>query len=322
MGNSGSIASQGRGRKAARPGEIPTPGWRDVALRVKDQLSKDNISLVAAGVAFYSVLALFPALAALISIYGLVAEPGQVQEHMDSLSALLPREAYSIIREQFVALASDRGSELNFGVLGGLLLALWSASAGMKALITSLNIAYDEEERRGFLRFTGLALGLTVGAIVFIILALGLITVLPSLLDVMGLGQFGRGFFSLARWPLLACFVLVGLSMLYHFAPCRDPARWQWVSWGAGIATLLWTLGSIAFSIYVDHFGNYNKMYGSLGAVVALFMWFFVTGFIVMLGAEINSELERQTTKDTTVGPSQPMGQRDAHAADTLGKVP
>ena len=311
-----------RGRNAPSPTDIPSTGWRDIALRVKDQLSADNVSIVAAGVAFYGVLALFPALAALVSLYGIVMDPHDIERHMTSVGSLLPHEALAIIREQLKSVTESAESALSFGALGGLLLALWSTSKGMKALVASLNIAYDEEETRGFLKLTGLALLLTIGAVLFIVFALSFITILPFLLEGLGLGVVGQTLLSLLRWPLMAFVVVAALAVLYRYAPCRDKPQWQWVSVGASIASLLWIVGSIIFSMYVENFGKYNETYGSLGSAVILFMWFFVTAYIILLGAEVNAEMERQTKKDTTVGPREPLGERGAYAADTVGEVP
>lgn len=316
---SGENNTEMRGRGAAFPEQIPTPGWWDIVLRVKDQISKDNVSLVAAGVAFYGVLALFPALAAMVSLYGLINDPQEVQQQIQSVSSFLPQEAQTLIRDQLTSIATSGGSVLSFGAILGLLIAFWSASKGMSAMITSLNIAYNEEEKRSFIKVTALALGLTVGGIIFVILTLFLITLLPTILETLGFGQTIQTVLSMGRWPLLAIIVMGGLAVLYRYAPCRNKPQWQWVSWGAGIATLLWIVGSSAFAIYANDYSSYNQTYGSLGAAVILLMWFWLTAFIVMLGAELNSEMERQTKKDTTDGQSQPMGNRGAYAADTLG---
>lgn len=311
-----------RGREASLPRELPKEGWRDIAWRVYEQVSKDNVSIVAAGVAFYLILALFPALAALISIYGLVTSPEEVQEQITSMSDMLPEEAQPVIQEQMTSVATSAGASLSFGAIGGLLFTLWSASKGMAALITALNIAYNEEETRSFLKSTGLALLLTLGAIVFIIVTLFFITTLPVLLQTLGLGNVGQRLLSMARWPILALVFLTMLAVLYRYAPCRHKPKWQWLSWGAGIATLLWIIVSIGFAFYANNYGSYNQTYGSLGAAVVLLMWFWLTAFIIMLGAEINSEMERQTRKDTTAGEQKPMGERDAYSADTLGPQP
>lgn len=309
-----------RGRNATQPGQIPKTGWWDILLRVKDQISRDNVSIVAAGVAFYAVLALFPALAAMVSLYGLFTEVSDVQQQITSLSSFLPQDAQTLIEEQLTSISTSGESALSFGAIGGLLFAIWSASKGMSAMITSLNIAYNEEEERSFIKVTALALGLTMGSLIFVILTLFLITLLPAVLGMLGFDQRIQTVFSLSRWPLLAVIVMGGLAILYRYAPCRNYPRWQWVSWGAGIATLMWIIGSSAFAIYANDYSSYNQTYGSLGAAVILLMWFWLTAFIVMIGAEINSEMERQTRVDTTEGEPEPMGQREAYSADTLGQ--
>ncbi|MEO6202017.1 MAG: YihY/virulence factor BrkB family protein [Nitrospirales bacterium] len=308
-----------RGRKADVPGQIPKFGWWDILVRVKDQISSDNVSIVAAGVAFYGTLALFPALAAIVSVYGLITSQQEVQEQITSISDFLPQDAQSIIHEQLMSISTSTESALSFGAIGGLLLAIWSASKGMTGLITSLNIAYNEEETRGFVKITALALGLTAIGIIFLILTLFLITMLPTVLRLFGFGEVAQISLSLARWPVLAGIVMLGLSLLYRYAPCRNKPKWQWVSWGAAIATIFWIVGSSAFAIYANDYSSYNQTYGSLGAGVILLMWFWLTAFIIMVGAELNSEMERQTTKDSTVGEPQPMGQREAYSADSLG---
>ncbi len=310
-----------RGRNATQPNQIPKTGWWDILLRVKDQISQDNVSIVAAGVAFYAVLALFPALAAIVSLYGLFTEVSEIQQQITSLSSFLPQDTQTLIEEQLTTISASGGSALSFGAIGGLLFAIWSASKGMSAMITSLNIAYNEEEKRSFIKVTALALGLTVGGLIFVILTLFLITLLPAVLGMLGFGQKMQTVLSLSRWPLLAVIVMGGLAILYRYAPCRDYPRWQWVSWGAGIATLMWIIGSSAFAIYANDYSSYNQTYGSLGAAVILLMWFWLTAFIVMVGAEINSEMERQTRIDTTEGEPEPMGQRQAYSADTLGRT-
>ena len=312
----------GRGRRAERPRDIPTPGWRDIALRTKDEISDDHVSITAAGVAFYALLAIFPAIAALISIWGLVADPAQIEQQIGSVAGMLPQEAASILRDQVHKVASNAGGALSFGLIFGLLLTLYSAAAGMKALIEGLNVAYDEQEKRGFIRYNLVALGLTLGAIVALIVALGLIAVLPALLGSLGLGSTAATLIAWLRWPLLFVFAMVALAVLYRYAPSRDEPRWRWVSWGSVIATLLWVLGSIAFSLYVRNFASYDATYGSLGAVVILLMWLWLSAFIVLLGAELNSEMEHQTAEDTTAGPPRPLGERGARMADTVGRTP
>lgn len=312
----------GRGRQAERPGEIPKAGWRDILLRTRNEMSDDHVSMVAAGVAFYGLLAVFPAIAAIISIWGLMFDPQQIQQQVAQLSGAMPEDAAAIIREQAEKVAGNAGAGVGLALIGGILLTLYSASKGMKALIEGLNISYDEEEKRGFLKLNLVAFALTLGLLVTMLVSMGLIVVLPALLGGLGLGSTAQTLVNWLRWPLLALVAIVGLAVIYRFAPSRDRPRWTWVSWGAVLATLLWIIGSIAFSIYVSHFGSYNETYGSIGAVVVLLMWFWLSAFIVLMGAELNAEMEHQTRRDTTQGEPDPMGERGAEVADTLGERP
>ncbi|ABA57578.1 Ribonuclease BN [Nitrosococcus oceani ATCC 19707] len=309
-----------RGRKARHPGEIPTKGWRDIAYRIKDSLDDDNISIVAAGVAFYALLAIFPALVAMVSIYGIIADPADVQRQFDALSGILPTEAQVLLSEQLRRITSQASTALSVGVGVGVILALWSATRGTKAFIIALNIVYGEKEKRGFLKLNAIALMLTLGAIVLAILALGMIVVLPILLSYLDLPEIFQVLASLLPWLLLAFTFILGLAVLYRYGPSRSEARWRWVSWGAVAATVLWIVGSALFSFYVANFAQYNKTYGSVGALIILLMWFFVTAYIILLAAEFNAEMEHQTKVDTTRGKPQPMGERGAYVADTVGK--
>ncbi|KFI23137.1 YihY/virulence factor BrkB family protein [Nitrosococcus oceani] len=309
-----------RGRKARHPGEIPTKGWRDIAYRIKDSLDDDNISIVAAGVAFYALLAIFPALVAMVSIYGIIADPADVQRQFDALSGILPTEAQVLLSEQLRRITSQASTALSVGVGVGVILALWSATRGTKAFIIALNIVYGEKEKRGFLKLNAIALMLTLGAIVLAILALGMIVVLPILLSYLDLPEIFQVLASLLPWLLLAFTFILGLAVLYRYGPSRSEARWRWVSWGAVAATVLWIVGSALFSFYVANFAQYNKTYGSVGALIILLMWFFVTAYIILLAAEFNAEMEHQTKIDTTRGKPQPMGERGAYVADTVGK--
>jgi membrane protein len=318
---SSAAAEEGRGRRAERPREIPKAGWRDILLRTKNEISDDHVSMTAAGVAFYGLLAIFPAIAALISIWGLVADPQQLEQQIEQLSSNLP-QAGSIISDQARKIATGAGTGVSLAAIGGVLLALYSASKGMKALIEGLNIIYDEDEKRGFFRLNLMALGLTLGMIVVLIVSVALIMAAPTLLGSLGLGSTVQTLVAWLRWPVLFVVAVVGLGILYRFAPSRDEPRWHWVSWGAVLATVLWLVASILFSIYVQNFGSYNETYGSLGAVVILLTWFWVSAFIVLMGAELNAEMEHQTKRDTTKGKPQPIGKRGAHAADTVGRRP
>lgn len=312
--------NDGRGREARRPSEINKAGWRDVLLRTKSEITGDHVSIVSAGVAFYTLLSLFPAIAAAISVWGLLADPQQIEQQIEAVAGYLPQQAAEIISTQAREVASGAGGGITFAAIGGLLLALWSASKGMKALMEGLNIAYDEEEKRGFIKLTLVALCLTLAAILGLVVVLGLIAVLPVLLGSLGLGATVSGLVSLLRWPLLFVLMMVALAAIYRYGPSRNAPRWRWVSWGAVVATLLWVAGSIGFSVYVRNFGSYNETYGSIGAIIILLTWFWLSAFIVLAGAELNAEMEHQTGRDSTGGRPQPRGRRGAQMADTVGE--
>jgi len=314
------VAHGSRGREAATPSAIPARGWKDILLRVKDQVGADNISIVAAGVAFYLFLALFPAIAALVSVVGLVVNPGEIERYIAAAGEVMPPEALAIVAGQVQQLASASSRTLGVSLVVSVMLALWSATAGTKALMTALNIAYGEEERRGYLRYYGTAILLTLGAIAFAVLALALVAVLPAVLAWLPVPQAVRTALGLARWVILAGAFVLALAVVYRLAPDRRQPQWRWVSWGAAAATVLWLLGSALFSIYVANFGDYNKTYGAIAAIVILLTWIYLTTFVVLLGAELNAEMEHQTRVDSTVGAPRPMGRRGARVADSLGE--
>ncbi len=312
-------AEKGRGRHADTPTQIPSKGWKDILWRTYEEFGKDRVTSVAAGVTYYALLALFPAIAALVSIYGLFADPGTIQDHLSALSGVLPSGALDIIRDQVTRIASKGGGALGFGFIFGLALSLWSANAGMKAVFDALNIVYDEEEKRSFIRLNLQSLTFTLGAIAFLLIALAGIIVLPIILKFIGLGSGTEWLVSLARWPILLIGVVFGLALIYRYGPSRDKAEWKWVTPGGIVAAVLWLAGSMLFSWYVANFGSYNETYGSLGAVIGFMTWIWLSTIIVLLGAEINAETEHQTAKDTTEGIRQPMGARGARVADTIG---
>jgi membrane protein len=312
-------AEQGRGRSADNPAEIPAQGWKDILWRTYEEFNKDRILSVAAGVTYYALLAVFPAIAALVSIYGLFADPATIQEHLSAMSGVLPGGALEIIGEQVSRISSQGGGALGFGFIFGLVLSLWSANAGMKAVFDALNIVYDEEEKRSFVKLNLMSLSFTLGAIFFIILAIIGIIVLPIVLNFIGMGSGTEWLLSLARWPVLLIGVVFALSLIYRFGPSRDKAEWRWVTPGGVVAAVLWLAVSMLFSWYVANFGSYNETYGSLGAVIGFMTWIWLSSTVVLLGAEINAEMEHQTAKDTTEGSHQPIGARGAQMADTVG---
>ena len=308
------------GREAERPSQIPPRGWFAILRRVMAEVKEDNVSLLAAGVAFYAMLAIFPAIIALVTVYGMVADPAEVESQVGEFAKGLPSGADQLITEQLRNVVNAGEQALSIGLALSLLAVLWSASGGVQGLVKSLNLVYDERETRGFLKLRGLSLLLTLGAIVVAVVALALITVFPAVIDDLGLGEAGELAASIGRWVILALLVLVALAVLYRYAPDRANPRWRWVSWGAVVALVLWLLGSFGFSWYVDNFGKYNQTYGALAAVIILLLWLYLSAFAVLLGAEFDAEIERQTARDTTTGPERPLGQRGAEAADTLGE--
>lgn len=309
-----------RGRSAEGPGEIPKRGWKDILTRTKESMAEDDLSIVAAGVAFYVFLGLIPALGAVISIWGLLADPITVQEQISAMAGVLPGDVVNILEEQMTRIASQPAGALT-ATLIGILLALWSGAKAMKAVMVALNITYGEKETRGFIKLNATALALTFAGVIGFIVAIGVVVALPIILSKIGLDDATATVLSLARWPFLALFAMFGLSILYRYGPNRKAARWRWVSWGAFLGTVVWIAVSAGFSFYVSNFGSYNKTYGSLAAVVVLMLWFMISAYVVLLGSELNAELEHQTARDTTIGPEQPRGHRQARMSDEIGRA-
>jgi membrane protein len=289
---------------AAGPWRTGGRGRLEVARRLARKVRHDNISLLSAGVAFYAMLSLFPALIAVISIYGLVAEPETARQQVQKLADVMPGEARRTLVGQLEALTRSAGRGLSLGAVLGIVAAVLAASAGMRAIFAGLNVAYDRVETRGFLRLRGLTLLHTLGAIVTMAVAVGVIVVLPVVTGL--LGPAGRVVLAAVRWPLLAGLMLGALAVLYRYAPDRGDAEPRWLSWGSLLATALWLLGSALFSLFVRSFDNYNRTYGVLGAVVVLLLWLFLTSFSVLLGAELNHQLELEAGRAAGSPPGGP----------------
>ena len=321
-GPAGESADPARGRFAGGPGAIPWRGWRDILIRVKNEAAADNLDIVSAGVAFYAMLALFPAIAALVSLYGLIADPASVREHAAIIAAFLPAEAGAIVTEQLDKLTSAKDQGLSLAAGFGIALTVWSASKGVKSMMTALNIVYEERQARGFFTENALALGLSLGAIFLVVAWVGIMLLIPVLVDWFDLGAWTSEALNLLRWPLLATLFLLALGVLYRFGPHRRSPRWQWVSVGAVFSLALWIAASLGFAWYVANFASYNETYGSIGAIIVLLLWFYLSAYVVLIGAELNAEIEHQTRIDTTVGPDRPMGERGARMADTVGETP
>jgi membrane protein len=292
----------------------------DVLWRSWGEVGDANLFLIAGGVTYAILLALFPGLASLVSLYGLMLDASQIEKQVGALSAVLPEQTQQLLTQQLHNLVAASGGALGMAAAVGLLLALWSASRGMSGLITALNIAYEEKERRGFFKFNMVALGLTLGMMVGGIVVIALVAVLPAAVQFLDLGGATKWLLLVVQWPLLIVMVMVSLAVLYRYAPDRDKPQWRWVSPGAISATILWIIASIGFTVYVANFNSYDKTYGSLGGVIILLTWLYLTALMVLLGAVVNAQSEKQTRKDSTEGPPRAMGQRDARAADTLGE--
>jgi membrane protein len=306
------------GREAPTPKDIPSGGWWSICKRVYASLNSKHLSILAGGVAFYAMLSIFPALAALVALYGLAADPATVQHQINAIHGLIPGEAQKVLEEYLKSIVSSNSSKLGFGLIVSIAVALWSARAGTVSLIQALNIVYEEDEKRGTIRYNALALGMTFIAILFALVALILIAAIPPLLKFLPIGDNLKIAGYIIPWPILFVLVSVGLAATYRFLPSRREAKWRWVSWGGIIATIVWVAASAGFSIYVAKFGNYDKTFGSLGAVVVLLTWFYLSAYVVLVGACFNAEMEHQTARDTTSGPEKPMGQRGAKMADTV----
>lgn len=308
-----------RGRHAEAPHRIPPKGWKDIALRVKDEIAADHVGLIAAGVAFYGLMALFPAITALLAIGGLMVEPSQIVDQISQLEGVVPDEVMEIIIGQATQVAGSREGGLGLAVVAGILIALYSASKGMNSLIEGMNVAYDEEEKRGFFMKTFVTLTLTLFLITGLLMGLLATLAVPSVIALVDAGPVTEVLGSLLAWGVLLVMTMAGLAVLYRYGPSRDKPELLWASPGAVAACVLWLAGSAGFAFYVGNFGSYNESFGALAGVVVLLMWLWISAFIVLLGAEINAEVEAQTAYDTTVGPEEPMGERGAVKADKLG---
>jgi membrane protein len=307
-----------RGRLAASPGQISVRGWKDILLRVYAKIGKDRVIALAAGVTFYSILALFPAIAALVSLYGLFADPGTIASHLDSLKGVLPGGAVQVIGDELHRLTAQRNDALGLTFVTGLAVALWSANAGMKALFDALNLVYEEPEKRGFIKLNAVSLAFTAAAIGFLLLALNAMVVLPIALDYLGIGSMTDQLVRWLRWPGLLLAVMLGLALLYRFGPSRAEPCWRWITWGSATAAILWLLASALFTWYAASFGSYNKTYGSLGAIIGFMVWIWISTIVILLGAEIDAEVERRTVCDTAPGAPRPTGQPGT-MPDTVG---
>jgi membrane protein len=286
-----------RGRSASAPSQIPKRGWKDILKRCYQRINDDRILAIAAGVTFYALLAIFPAIAALVSIYGLFADPATIAQHLDDIAGMVPGGAIDVIRGQLENLTSKGNSALGLAFVISLAISLWSANSGVKAMMDALNVAYGEREKRGFFRLNATSFVFTLGGIAALIIGLGALVVLPLTIQYLGL-ESQNWIAEAIKWPVLLVVVLLAISLLYRFAPSRREAKWRWITWGSAVATIGWIAISILFSWYAANFGSYNKTYGSLGAVVGFMTWIWLSVTVILIGAELDAEMERQTERD------------------------
>lgn len=312
---------KGRGRHADSPNEIPVKGLRDVFWRVVTAVMIDRVTLIAAGVTYFLLLSLFPALGALVALYGFVADPTTIMGHIGFLASVFPPGSFDLILNQLTALTQQKASTLSFAFVTGLVIALWSANSGMKALFDAMNVAYQEDEKRSLVGLNLLSLAFTFGALIIAIVLIAAIGVLPAALAYLWLDRWQELLARFARWPFILVFVGCGIAVIYRYGPSREQAKLKWLSWGVVFSTLLWFAASILFSFYLENFANYNATYGTLGALIGLMVWVWISVIILIVGAELNAELEHQTVRDSTTGAPKPMGERGAFVADTIGKA-
>ena len=308
-----------RGRLAASPSEIPARGWKDILLRAYSNVGDHRILALAAGMTYYSLLAIFPALAALVAVYGLFSDPGTIAKHLDQVSGFMPGGAVDVAREQLTRVASKGNQTLGLTFIVGLAVSLWSANAAMKSLFDTLNIVYGENEKRGFLKLNAMSLAFTLAAIALVLAALGAVVVLPVVLNYLWVSNFADLLIRIVRWPAMFLVVALALACIYRFGPSRNVPRWRWITWGSVAATILWLGASALFSWYAANFGKFNETYGSLGGAIGFMTWLWISAIVILLGAELDAEMEHQTARDTTTGSPKPIGVRGAHMADTVG---
>jgi membrane protein len=305
-----------RGRIAAHPRHIPWRGWKDILWRTYREMNQDRLTVVAGSVTYYTLLAVFPALGVFVSLYGLFADVRTVQEQLVQLSAIFPPEAVRLIGEQMLRLATGEAAGLSLAFVVSLLLSVWSANAGMKSLFDGLNIAYDETEKRNYVLRTAMTYGFTLALLVFLMAVSAILVAAPLVLDTL---RLRHDVLIAARWPLVYAIAVAAFAVVYRYGPSRQLARWRWVVAGSLAAAALWMAGSAGFSWYLNNVARLDATYGSLGAVIGFMLWIWFSVMVVLIGAELNAEIEHQTAIDSTTGPPQPMGERGAAMADTVG---
>jgi membrane protein len=309
----------GRGRKAEAPVHIPWLGWKDIILRGYHNIEDNRLLALAAGVVFYALVSLFPAIAAGVSSYAMFADANTISRHLFLVADVVPASTLELLGNEIARIAEKSDGRLTVGFVLGLGIALYSANAGMKAIFDALNIIYDEREKRGIIRLNLTSLSFTICGIGAALLALVAVVVFPLISAALGLSSFDQPLIGILRWPAMFVLVIVGLAVIYRYGPSRQPAKWRWLTVGSVFAAVAWLVVSLLFSWYLGNFANYNATYGALGAVVGLMMWMWLSTIVVLIGAVLNCEIEHQTARDTTVGVPKPLGARGAVMADTVG---
>lgn len=310
-----------RGRAASNPTEISAKGWMDILWRVKDEVAKDRVGLISAGIAFYGLLALFPALSAVVAIAALFAEPQALAERISALAGVVPQQVTAIITSQIEEITGSQESGLGFAALFSLGLAIYSASKGTASLMEGTNAAYDEEEKRTTIKLYAIRIGLTVFIVIGACAGFAITLLIPTATSLVDESPLMEWLVTAAAYATVFALTIFGLAVMYRYAPSRRNAKFRWISPGAALACVLWILASAGFAFYVGNFANYNETFGTLAGVVVLLMWFWISAFTILLGAEFNAEMEAQTEKDSTIGRDRPMGERGAVKADTVGEA-
>lgn len=319
MASSTSTSTADRGRHARSPADVPTSGWKDILWRTYNEFSDDRVTLIAAAVTYYLLLSLFPTLAAFVSLYGLFADPATVGDHLGMLSAIVPEGGMAIIQEQVTSLTSGGETKLGFALVISLGIALWSASSGVKTMFEAMNVAYDETEQRGYIKLSLVALAFILAGLLGAIVLIGAAVVVPIVLNSIGLGEGLEWLLQIGSYLVLAVILMTAIAALYRFGPSRQQAKWRWITPGAVLAVVVIILISMLFSWYAANFADYDETYGSLGGLIAMLTWMWISVTILIAGAELNAEAERQTKEDSTTGKEDRLGRRDATAADTVG---
>ena len=315
-------AERGRGRTARSPTQFPALAWRDIIWRIIRSVPQDRIFATSGSVAFFGLLAIFPAIATLVSLYGIIADATTIHNHLSLLEGVLPRSAITLFDQQMLEIAAKRNNTLGIASLVSFAIALWSGNSGSVALLDALNVVYKEREKRSFLRLYATALLFTLGAVALALASIGLLAIFGSALQFLGLGGWIVRMVDALRWPLLLGLAFAAFSLLYRYGPSRAVAKWRWISTGSLAAAIAWIAMSMLFSWYVGQFHSYNRVYGSLGAIAGLMTWIWFSVVVILIGAELNAAMELQTMVDTTAGTPRPMGRRGAMVADQIGEAP